>query len=217
MQEQKNIIECYDKTAKNYADKYIDELSKKHFDRMLLKSFASENSNKGKLIDLGCGPGQTTKYLSGCGLTDLVGVDISPAMVTVAKSIHPMLNFETADILNLKYPDKTFGSAIAFYSIVHFDYEQVKIAFKEIKRILADNGEFLFSFHVGDNVVHLDDFLDHQVNIDFYFFETNKITDLLTETGFEIIDAIERYPYKDVEYSSKRAYIWAKNHNRRSS
>ena len=214
MQEQKDIIDCYNKTALNYAGKFIDELRGKHLDRILLNSFATENLNKGKLIDLGCGPGQTTKYLSDCGITDLVGVDISPSMVTVARSFNPILNFETADILNLKYPDNTFGSAIAFYSIVHFDYRQVKAAFKEIKRVLAENGQFLFSFHIGDNVVHLDNFLDHQVNIDFYFFEINKIIDLLTEAGFEIIDTIERQPYKDAEYPSKRAYIWTNKTNR---
>ncbi len=214
MQEQKDIIECYDKTAKNYADKFIDELNKKHFDRILLKSFASENLDNGKLIDLGCGPGQTTKYLSDCGLTDILGVDISSKMVSVAKSINPQLHFDTADILNLKYPDKFFSSAIAFYSIVHFDYEQTQTAFKEIKRVLTENGQFLFSFHIGDKTIHLDNFLDHQVNIDFYFFETNKITDLLTEIGFEIIDIVERQPYKEVEHPSKRAYIWTRNNNR---
>src|ERR1019366_5406699 len=210
MQEQNNIIDCYNQIAKKYADKFIEELNKKHLDRILLKSFANENLNNGQLIDLGCGPGQTTKYLFDCGLTDLIGVDISPSMVAVAKNINPMINFETADILNLKYPGKTFGSAIAFYSIIHFDYEQLKIAFKEIKRILKDNGQFLFSFHIGDNIIHLDDFLDHNVNIDFYFFETNKILDLLTETGFGIIDTIERQPYPGVEYPGKRAYIWTK-------
>lgn len=210
MQEQKNIIDCYNKTAKNYADKFIDELYKKHLDRILLKSFASENLNSGKLIDLGCGPGQTTKFLSDCGLTDILAVDISLEMLRVAKNINPQLNFEIADILNLKYPDKFFGSAIAFYSIVHFDYSQIKIAFSEIKRVLIDNGQFLFSFHIGDNAVHLDNFLDHQVSIDFYFFEVSKIINLLLEAGFEIIDIIERQPYKDAEHPSKRAYIWAK-------
>ena len=213
MQEQKDIIDCYNKTAKNYAVKFIDELEKKHLDGILLKSFAVENLNKGKLIDLGCGPGQTTKYLSDWGLTDSVGIDISPGMITIAKNMNPSLNFEIADILNLKYPDRAFGSAIAFYSIVHFDYGQVKAAFKEIKRVLADNGQFLFSFHIGDNVVHLDAFLEHQVNIDFYFFEITKIIDLLAETGFEIIDTIERQSYKNVEYPGKRAYIWTKNSN----
>lgn len=211
MQEQKDIIHCYDKIAKNYADKFINELSYKHLDRILLKSFASENLDRGKLIDLGCGPGQTTKYLFDCGLTDIIGIDISPQMIKVAQNINPQLHFDTADILNLKYPDKIFGSAIAFYSIVHFDYGQIKSAFKEIKRVLSDKGQFLFSFHIGDNVVHLDEFLDNKVNIDFYFFETNKIVDLLAEAGFEIIDIIEREPYKDVEYPSRRAYIWAKN------
>jgi hypothetical protein len=39
MQDQKNIIDCYDKTAKNYADKFIDELNHKHPDRILFKIF----------------------------------------------------------------------------------------------------------------------------------------------------------------------------------
>ncbi len=125
-----------------------------------------------------------------------MGKDISSEMVTVAKSINPQLDFDTADILSLKYSDNFFGSAIAFYSIVHFDYDQIKIAFKEIKRVLTDNGQFLFSFHIGDKIVHLDNFLDHQVNIDFYFFETSRVKSLLVEVGFETIDMIEREPYE---------------------
>ena len=210
MPKQQNIIDCYNITSANYAEKFIDELSHKHLDRILLTAFAAENYNQGKLIDLGCGPGQTTKYLSDCGVKDLIGVDISSSMVTVAKKYNPTLNFETADILSLQYPDNFFGSAIAFYSIVHFDYSQIKIAVKEVRRVLKDNGQFLFSFHIGDSKIHLDNFLDHPVNIDFYFFEISRITDLLTETGFEIIDTIERAPYAETEYPGKRAYIWAR-------
>jgi ubiquinone/menaquinone biosynthesis C-methylase UbiE len=210
MQDQNNIIHCYDKTAKSYADKFINELCHKHLDRILLKSFANENCEKGKLIDLGCGPGQTTKCLSDFGISDILGVDISSKMVEVAKNINPHLTFEIADILNLKYSERFFGSAIAFYSIVHFDYDQVRTALKEIKRVLVDKGELLFSFHIGDNIVHLDNFLDHDVEIDFYFFEVAKIKNILEETGFEIVDIIVRQPYKDVEHQSERAYIWTK-------
>ena len=213
MQKQKNIIDCYDKTANNYADKFINELENKHLDKILLQSFAAENTHRGKLIDLGCGAGQTTKYLFDCGIIDILGTDISPKMVAVATNINSELHFEVADILNLNYPDKFFGSAIAFYSIVHFDFDQIKIAFKEIKRVLKDHGQFLFSFHVGDETIHLDNFLDHDVNIDFYFFETGKILHLLTETGFEIIDAVERQRYENIEHPSIRAYIWAQNNN----
>ncbi|QHT65798.1 class I SAM-dependent methyltransferase [Rhodocytophaga rosea] len=211
MQEQKHVIDCYDKTAENYAGKFINELHHKHLDRILLTVFAQENREKGKLIDLGCGPGQATRFLADCGLTNCIGVDISVQMVNVAQNLNPDLHFEIADMLQLHYPDHSFGSALAFYAIVHFDYLQIKTAFQEISRVLIANGQFLFSFHVGEQTVHLDTFLDHPVNIDFHFFETSKITSLLQETGFEIIDVLERQPYPEVEYPSKRAYIWAMN------
>ncbi len=210
MQDIKNIIDCYDKTAENYAEKFYDELTNKHLDRILLSSFATENKDNGTLIDLGCGPGQTTKFLYDSGMTDILGADISPNMVKAAKKINPQINFETADMLNLKYPDKSFGSAAAFYSIVHFDIDQVKKAFSEINRTLKDNGQLLISFHAGAETVHMDNFLDHTVNIDFYSFETVKITEVLTGTGFEILDVIERQPYKNVEYPSRRAYVRSK-------
>ncbi|HUS00832.1 MAG TPA: class I SAM-dependent methyltransferase [Chitinophagaceae bacterium] len=210
MQQHQNIIDCYNKTAKIYADKFINELNHKHLDRILLKCFVDENINKGKLIDLGCGPGQTTKFIADQELTDIVGIDISDEMINVARSINPHLQFETGDILRLGYPDNTFGSAVAFYSIVHFTHEQVRSAFKEVKRVLKEDGQFLFSFHVGEDVVHLDEFLEHKVSIDFYFFDTVKVIELATEMGFEIIDVIERQPYKDVEYPSRRAYVWVK-------
>jgi SAM-dependent methyltransferase len=113
-------------------------------------------------------------------------------------------------MLGLHYANESFDSAVALYSIVHFDYEQIEIAFREIRRVLKDNGSFLFSFHIGDKVLHLDDFLEHSVDIEFYFFDIEKIVALLSSAGFDIIDIIERNPYPGVEYPSQRAYIWAK-------
>ena len=98
-------------------------------------------------------------------------------------------------MLDLHYPDNSFGGAVAFYSIVHFDYDQVRSAFKEINRILTPHGQFLFSFHLGDHIVHLDNFLDHQVNIDFHFFELDKIKAIINEVQFSVVDVIIREPY----------------------
>lgn len=209
MQEQKNIVECYNKTAENYASKFMNELEEKHLDRILLKSFCEQNKNKGRLIDLGCGPGQTTRFLYDSGFENIVGADISPEMVNVAKKHHPTIEFEIADLLNLTYADDRFGSAIAFYAIVHFDYEQIKKALEEIKRVLKKNGELLFSFHIGNEIIALDNFLDKEVNIKFCFFEVERVKKITEEVGFEIIDIIKREPYK-TEHQTERAYFWIK-------
>jgi hypothetical protein len=67
----------------------------------------------------------------------------------------------------------------------------------------------LFSFHAGSGIVHLDTFFEKKVDIKFYFLETEKILKLLSRSGFNIISALERFPYPNVEYPSKRAYILA--------
>lgn len=209
MQSQEKVIKCYNATANNYATERIDELSKKHLDRLLLKEFASVNKNKGLCADFGCGPGQTTKFLFDHGLNDIVGVDLSSGMVDVARSFFPKIRFETGDILKLAYPSNHFGSALAFYSIVHFTYAQVRIAFIEVNRVLKKEGQFLFSFHVGNKIEHFEKAGDIDVDIDLFFFSTEQIIELLHEAGFGIIDAMERHPYNEAEWATKRAYIWA--------
>jgi len=208
MHAQKNIVETYDKIASNYAAHYMDELDHKPLDKLLLRDFAAENKSKGTILDIGCGPGQTTKFLVHEGCTDVIGTDLSPVMIAEAKKINPHLNFEVADVLGLQYDTKTFAAAVAFYAIVNLDYPVIKTAFTEINRVLKPGAPFLFSFHTGDDVVHLDELLNEEVDIDFYFFEVESIISLLKETGFTIADALVRYPYPQ-EYPSQRAYIKA--------
>ncbi|HEY8781245.1 MAG TPA: class I SAM-dependent methyltransferase [Mucilaginibacter sp.] len=205
---QQKVISCYNATAEEYAANLFDELSKKPLDRLLLKQFAAENKAKGKMIDLGCGPGQTTKFLAENGVKDIIGTDLSRGMISKAKELNPSLQFQTADILKLDFPDQYFASAIAFYVIVHFNDEQLTTAFVEINRILISGGQFLLSFHIGDEIFHRDELFGKQVDIDFYFFTTEKIIELLKAANFRMIDAIERYPYENAEHPTKRAYLW---------
>jgi SAM-dependent methyltransferase len=205
---QQKVKSGYNSTAEEYAINLFDELSKKPLDRLLLKQFAAENKLKGKMIDLGCGPGQTTKFLAENGVTDILGVDLSPGMISKAKELNPGLRFEAADMLKLDFPDRYFASAIAFYAIVHFNDKQLKTAFAEINRILICGGQFLLSFHIGDETFHRDELFGIPVDIDFCFFRTEKIIELLEEANFRVIDAIERYPYENAEHPSKRAYLW---------
>jgi ubiquinone/menaquinone biosynthesis C-methylase UbiE len=130
-------------------------------------------------------------------------------MVNVAQRIFPYIKFETGDLLALPYNANYFASAVAFYAIVHFDYDQIAKAFKELNRVLKKDAQFLFSFHVGEETVHFDKANDIDVDIDLYFFQTNKILELLRDNKFKIIDTLERLPYPDVEYATKRAYVWA--------
>ena len=87
MTAQSKIIKCYNDTAADYAADHIDELSEKHFDRLLLKEFARVNKDKGLCADFGCGPGQATKFLYDHGLKNIIGVDLSSGMIETARRL----------------------------------------------------------------------------------------------------------------------------------
>ena len=209
-QDQQGVKLSYDAMADEYTRQLKDELDHKHLDRILLKAFAHEYKDKGLMIDLGCGPGQTSYFLSNCGVRNLTGIDLAPQMIDNAKTLFPGINFLAGDMLDLPYLDETVGSAIAFYAIVNFDINGVSLVLKEAFRALKNGGEFLFSFHIGEGVKHMETMMGTSVDIDFYFFDSDTVKDLAVNAGFTVVDIIERYPYKDVEYQGKRAYFWLK-------
>jgi ubiquinone/menaquinone biosynthesis C-methylase UbiE len=209
MEQDLNKIEyLYDSVAKEYAEAFTGEHQKKPMDQEILRRFALEIGDRKPVWDFGCGPGQTTRYLKDLGV-EISGLDLSEKTLEQARRIHPGMTFRKGNILDLEFEDDTIAGIVAFYAIVHFTEEKVKIALREIYRVLQPGGEFLFTFHVGEETIHLDEFLGKKIDIDFTFFPTDFITGCLKDAGFENIEIIEREPYPGVEYESHRAYVFA--------
>ncbi len=204
------VQSTYDQTAAEYAERFYKELDHKPLDRLLLREFAAEVKDLGRSADIGCGCGHTTAYLRHCGVTDLVGIDLSQEMIMQAKRLSPEIDFETGNMLSLSETNGVFGSILAFYAIVHFNYTEIEAAFNEFFRTLKSGGVLLFSFHVGEEKSELDEFLGVRTKITFYYFDVDHIHRLLNSAGFVISETVIRYPYTDVEYPSKRAYITAR-------
>src|SRR5688500_15944020 len=98
MRENLKIAEGYSKTALKYADKFANELEVKRFDHCYLMDFAKRNANKGRIIDIGCGPGHATSFLYTAGCTDVMGMDLSPGMIEIARQRYPGLPFQQGDM-----------------------------------------------------------------------------------------------------------------------
>jgi SAM-dependent methyltransferase len=134
---------------------------------------------------------------------------LSEKILEEARTIHPEIRFRKGNILELEFETDSIAGVVAFYAIVHFTEEQVGIAFREVFRALEPGGIFLFTYHIGEETIHLDEFLGKKIDIDFMFFNTDSISSCLRESGFEKIETIEREPYPGVEYRSRRAYVFA--------
>ena len=101
-----------------------------------------------KVLDLGCGTGRTTKPIKENG-ADVMGVDISAAMVEKARGLHPDIDFEVMNALHLDFPDNFFD--LVFFSFNGLDnlhpVSKRLEAMKEIKKVLKKGGIFAYSSH----------------------------------------------------------------------
>ena len=207
-QDPNKVEKVYDAVAKEYAENFYGEHDKKPQDREILHRFSWEVAGKKPVWDFGCGPGQTAQYLANLGIA-ISGLDLSQELLEQASILHPGIPFQKGNLLDLDFEDRSIGGVVAFYAIVHFTQEQVGMAFREVFRVLQPGGLFLFTYHLGAETIHIDEFLGKKVDLDFMFFTTDFISGCLKDNGFEKIDIIERDPYPGVEYESRRAYVFA--------
>jgi SAM-dependent methyltransferase len=204
-----DVRDSYDSAAEAYAQHLSSELDHKPLDRHLLNRFAEETRGRGLVGDIGCGPGHVARYLHERGVST-VGVDLSPAMIACAARMNPGLDFQVGDMRDLGLPSASLGGLVAFYSIVHFDPSELRSIMRELRRVLAPGGIALVTFHVGDQVVHLDDLFGAPVNLDFRFHAPADVVASMMSERLAVLEHVEREPYEGVEYPSRRCYLLAK-------
>jgi SAM-dependent methyltransferase len=208
---QARIRAAYDSIAHRYAVKYSGELEHKPLDRELLMRFRSEVGTKGLVYDLGCGPGQTTRFLKDAGLS-VRGLDLSPKLVFEAKMRHRDIEFVVGDMLALPIRDASLAGIVSFYGIVHFSPDELRTALSEMNRVLVDGGRLLIAFHAGTRLLHVDELLGKPVSLDFEFFDPIDVAAELAIANFAEIEVKEREPYPGVEFPSRRAYLMARKY-----
>lgn len=203
------VRDSYDSAASAYADHLFTELEQKPLDRHLLNRFAEAARGRGWVVDLGCGPGHVAKYLRDQGVS-VIGVDLSAEMIKVAGNLSPGIDFRVGDMRRLDFEDASLAGVVAFYSIVHFDPAELSAVFREMRRVLRQDGLALISFHVGDQVVHVDDLYGAPVSLDFRFHVPDEVSEALRGAHLHVTEKVEREPYEGAEYPSRRCYLLAR-------
>ncbi|MFG2843776.1 class I SAM-dependent methyltransferase [Kitasatospora sp. NPDC048296] len=197
----------YDAVAEEYLGRIGGELAYKVVDRALLGVVVEEAAG-GVVADLGCGPGHVAGWLAEQG-AGVVGVDLSPRMVELARREQPKAEFRTGDLLALPAADGEFAAAVALYSVIHLEPEELLPAFVEMWRVLRPGGVLLVSFHLGDEVRRMEEWWGHRVDVDFHFRGTDAVAARLAEAGFAVEARLEREGLPE-EAPTRRGYLLAR-------
>jgi SAM-dependent methyltransferase len=204
-----NTKASYDTVAPEYAEKFKNEMDDKPSDRDCLDRLAREVGDLGPICDLGCGPGQIARYLHRQGV-DTLGVDLSPQMIAEAQRLNPGIPFHQGNMLALSDTDSSWGGIAAFYCIIHIPREQIVDALREMKRVLKPGGVLLVTFHIGTEIMHIEEWWEKPVNLDFAYYKPDEMENWLKDAGFESEETLIREPNPAVEVATQRAYLFAR-------
>jgi ubiquinone/menaquinone biosynthesis C-methylase UbiE len=174
-----DIRTSYDTVATSYAERVVDGPPDEVQCFDLLGTLA-----RGTVLDVGCGPGRTTGLLAERGVR-VIGIDLSPGMIEVARRDHPDLDFRVGSMTALEVADASVAGVVSWWSIIHLPRDVVPQAFAEFYRVLAPGGVLLMGFHVGEESTHkTSGYGGHPMNIYVHRWTAPALTELAVAAGF---------------------------------
>ena len=175
----------YDEVADNYVAMGMGDLSSTPWLRAALTAFAEAVRDLGPVLDVGCGPGTVTAFLTGLGV-DASGVDLSPRMVEHARLLHPGLRFEVASATELHLDDASLGGVLGWWSLFNLPRDVLPAVLASFARALVPGGQVLIGTHVGDGeVARTEAYGGVPVAWTTRLWQPDEFTALLGEAGLE--------------------------------
>jgi SAM-dependent methyltransferase len=186
----------YDTVAASYAEVVRGKVADLPYFRAIFTLFAElVNANgSGPVADVGCGPGHITAYLRDIGV-DAFGIDLSPAMVELARRDYPELRFEVGSMTELALADVSVAGLIAWYSVIHVPDDVIPRVFAHFRRVVRPGGVVLLGFHAGDeHRLKTSGYGGHPMSVHLYLRPPDRVAALLQDAGLAVEARIVQEP-----------------------
>lgn len=199
----------YNEIAEYYAERFPRELDGKPVDRALLGLFAElvQAGGGGPVADVGCGPGRVTKHLKSLGL-NVFGIDLSSAMLEIARRENPDLRFSEGSMTALELEDASLSGILAKHSIIHVPLEHHPEVFAEFHRVLVPGGYLMLVFQVGDEPLRFSALPGVAESLVFYRLQPDRTAELLEKAGFDV--RVKTVRAADPEEKTPHAFLLAR-------
>lgn len=193
----------WDAVAQEYAAAYAEPVEAGSFDGWLLRRVA-ESAGIDPVADVGAGPGSVTAFLADAG-AQVVGVDVSPEMVSHARALHPELVFEVGDLRQLMRPRlaPAWGAIVAWYAAIHLAPSELGPTVAGLARVLRPGGWLALALHVGADLEHLDSWFGREVDADIVRHEPDEVLTAVRGAGLAVLEWYVRGPAGDGEQTPK--------------
>src|SRR5262245_37470072 len=196
------------KLAESYHDAF-SPISDRAIEPLLRAANVGEGT---RLLDVATGPGTLAAKAAEHGAR-VIGIDIAPAMIALAHTLHPHLDFREGSAEELPFAPSSFDAVVSSFGVGHFSRPERVLA--EFARVLIPKGRVALSWWDGFGKNRINGIFFEAINqlgvtapgalpagpaVD-RFSDPDQFAAILRAAGFEVvgIDYISfSYPLKNV-------------------
>src|SRR3974390_3031943 len=199
----------HDKLAESYHDAF-STVTNRAIEPLLKAAHVVEGT---RLLDVATGPGTLAARAAERGAR-VIGIDIAPAMIVLAHTLHPHLDFREGSAEDLPFVPSSFDSVVSGFGVGHFARPERVLA--EFARVLVPKGRVALSWWDGFgknriNGIFFDAINELRINVHDAlpagpavdrFSDPDQFAAILRTAGFEVvgIDYISfSHPLKNVD------------------
>lgn len=207
-----------------------------HYEAVLIEKYFKAG---GRTLDIGCGAGRVTVPLHKKGFR-VSGIDYAEKMIDAARMLNDAIDYRVENILSTQFEDQEFDNVIfSFNGLMLIEsYEKRLLAMREIRRLLKETGNFIFTTPFLDNKVDKPYWVDKAENLgininnmtweqqlklgdenledygnDFFLHVpfVGEVKKMIDEAGMETLFSVRRLDYSGIEKMEDELddnYLW---------
>ncbi|KAI9792545.1 MAG: hypothetical protein M1816_002065 [Peltula sp. TS41687] len=196
-----SLEELYDDIAPDYDKAYAGVPIQTDSIEWVITQLEQAQIKPAKILDVGSGTGRPVCADFVAAGHDVLGIDISSAMIEAARQRVPQAKFEQIDARDFSAPPATFDAITVYWSlIVCFSQDEIRQSIRKIHDWLKPGGIFVFvtaASFPGNNV------LTHWLGRPMIAstLPSQEAADWIRKVGFEVVyDAVVKHtPIKAAE------------------
>lgn len=176
-------FDSWNRMASQYEDQFMELNLYDHSYQLIISSIKKANA---KILEIGCGPGNISKYLlSRLSNLEIHGIDIAPKMVELAKKNNPSAHYEIMDARNINELSVKYDAIIGGFCLPYLSQKDSEKLIVDSLNLLHKNGLLYLSFIEGDE--NKSGYQTGSTNnrCYVYYHHLEKLENHLLNTGFE--------------------------------
>ena len=186
MKKNEQVRFIFNKYANNYQARYMGvELYADSLD-FFCKYVKPENA---RILEIGCGPGNLTKYLlSNRPDFKVFGIDIAENMIELARQNNPSADFKTMDCRNLNPINEKFDAIVCGFCLPYLQVAETEELIKRFSKMLDSKAVlYLSTMEASSELSGIEGSSDTNEKLYINYYESQFLEKLLKQCSFKVL------------------------------